>query len=136
MSPQEKSAVPWLMVCAWNCQNARFTVSLQEPRKSHELICIKCIGCSTTIQVKTVKIQFCVYVINPESACRGKCFSAEKCISAKRFPYKMCLIEAQSQSLMTSFHVAERANSVHVGGGIFPIRTGRKVSPAWMLIRK
>lgn len=137
MSPQEKSAVPWLMVCAWNCQNAReIHCQLAGTQKVTWVDLHKMYRLFYNNPSKTVKIPFCVCIISPESACRGKCFSAEKCISAKRFPYKMCLIEAQSQSVMTSFHVAERANSVHVGGGIFPIRTGRKVSPAWMLIRK
>lgn len=120
MSPQEKSAVPWLMVCAWNCQNAReIHCQLAGTQKVTWVDLHKMYRLFYNNPSKTVKIPFCVCIISPESACRGKCFSAEKCISAKRFPYEMCLIEAQSQSVMTSFHVAERANSVHVGGGIF-----------------
>lgn len=38
----------------------------------------------------------------------------------------MLLIEAQSRSMMTSFHVAERANPVHIWGGIFSLWAGKK----------
>lgn len=49
----------------------------------------------------------------------------------------MPLIDTEPPSMMTSFHVAERANSVHISGGIFSLCADRKnVYTAWMLIMK
>lgn len=49
----------------------------------------------------------------------------------------MPLIDAQPDNMMTSFHVAERANSVHISGGIFSLHADRKnIYTAWMLIIK
>lgn len=71
----------------------RFIVSLQEPRKSHELICIKWTGGSKknkkkTITSKTGKVKFCVCIIGPESVCCSTFFSAERYINIERFHYK------------------------------------------------
>ncbi len=108
----------------------RFTVSSPDTRKSHRWVCIQRAGdciCSTGPEVH---LQAHFLLLREEHlSCNPS--------TEREVPLLMRLIDAEPQSAMTSFHVAERLNSVYIGGGIFSLCASRKkASTEWILIRK